>query len=247
LCCFGLYFFFAQATTKPFGLTHIQNMNILNNVASALTGQPHGAGGRLMVQVVEARNLARKDILSKSDPYCELSIVQKHSLSILSSKQKTSTINNNQNPIWNQSFTLGVSNSEAELLKIKVWDNDPMSFDDEIGEVDIPLFSLRNGVPKDDWYQLFPAKGGTIHLIITAQGFGMGGGQMPGAYPQAGGYPQQQGYPQQGYPQQGYPQQGYPQQPGYGAAYPQPGMAYPPAQPGYPPAGYPGGQPGGYY
>jgi len=223
-------------------------MNIFNNIASSLSGGPHGGQGRIMVQVVEARNLARKDLLSKSDPYCELSIIHKHSLSILTSSQKTTTINNNQNPIWNQTFTLNVTNSETELLKVKCWDNDPMSFDDVIGEVDIPLFSLRNGVPKDEWYQLFPAKGGSIHLIICAQGFGTGGpmGAQAGPYgvPQAGGYgggyPQQQGYPMQqgGYPMQqpmqpGYPMQGgYGMQSGYGAG-------------GYPPAGYPGGP--GYY
>ena len=51
-------------------------------------------------------------------------------------------------------------------------------------------------MPKDDWYQLFPAKGGAVHLILTAQGFGMGGapGMQQGAY----------GAPQAGYPQAGY-------------------------------------------
>ena len=223
-------------------------MNILNSVVNKMGGgSGHGQGGRLQVQVVEARNLARKDLFSKSDPYCVLSVVSKHSIGLLTNSQKTTTINNNQNPIWNQTFVLPVSNSESELLKIKVWDNDPMSFDDEIGEVDIPLFSLQNGVPKNDWFQLSPAKGGAVHLIITAQGFGMGAGMgaQAGGYgvPQAGypqqGYPQAGGYPQQGYPQQGYPQAGYPQA-GYPQGYPQAG--YP--QAGYPQPGYPSG---GYY
>lgn len=126
-------------------------MNIINNVVDKLSGgTAHGGSGRLMVQCIEARNLARKDILcmflvtlafivlsnlvtAKSDPYCVLSIVSKHSVGLLTSTQKTSTINNNQNPVWNQSFTFNVNNAEGELLKVKVYDNDPLSFDDEIG------------------------------------------------------------------------------------------------------------------
>ena len=72
-------------------------------------------------------------LIAKSDPYCVFSIVSKHSVGLLTSTQKTSTINNNQNPVWNQSFTFNVSNPDTELLKCKVYDNDPLSFDDEIG------------------------------------------------------------------------------------------------------------------
>ncbi len=49
-------------------------MNIINDIAGKLGGH-HGSGGRVMVQVVEARNLARKDILcmfSHSFSYMEL-------------------------------------------------------------------------------------------------------------------------------------------------------------------------------
>jgi hypothetical protein len=218
---------------------HTPTMNIINNVVDKLSGQSHNGGsGRLTVQCIEARNLARKDLLSKSDPYCVFSIVHKHSMSMLASHQKTTTINNNQNPVWNQTFTFNVGNAETELLKVKVYDNDPLSFDDEIGEVDIPLFALHNGMPKDDWYQLFPAKGGALHLVLTAQGFGMVGGMVQQAQPY--GMPQAGGYAQPVY--MGAPMQ----QPGYGVPVAQP-MYGAPAQPyGYAPQpGYP--PQGGYY
>ncbi len=83
-------------------------------------------------------------IIAKSDPYCVLSVVKKHDFSLFGSTQKTSVINNNQNPVWNQSFSLNVSNPEAEILKIKVYDNDPLSFDDEIG-TSIAVFSYYLG------------------------------------------------------------------------------------------------------
>eukprot|EP00026_Physarum_polycephalum_P015305 Phypoly_transcript_15949.p1 GENE.Phypoly_transcript_15949~~Phypoly_transcript_15949.p1 ORF type:complete len:167 (+),score=16.14 Phypoly_transcript_15949:68-568(+) len=152
-------------------------MNILSN----LLGGNKGQGGQLQVTVVQARHLARKDLLSKSDPYCILRVGRKHDFPLqgaLGTHYKTTTINNNQDPMWNQSFTLPVSNSEQELLRIQVYDEDPgfgKLNDDLIGEVDIPLFSLQNGVPKDEWYQLSPAKGGAIRLILCANGFGMMG------------------------------------------------------------------------
>jgi len=229
-------------------------MDMVEKLAGKVMGGHH-QGGHVTVQVVEARNLARKDLLSKSDPYCEVSVVSKHSISMLSSKQKTSVINNNQNPMWNQSFSLSVSNPETEMLKIKCWDNDPMSFDDLIGEVDVPLFQLYNGVPKDEWYQLYPPKGGSVHLIITAQGFGMQGGPqmgmgqgmgmgmgMQGGY-QQGGYQQGGGYPMQQRPMGYSPQQGGGYVPQAGGYPPMPSQGYPMQGGGYPPQGYNQGYP----
>lgn len=123
-----------------------------------------------------------------------------------------------------------------------------------LGEVDIPLFSLVNGVPKNEWYQLSPAKGGAVHLIITAQGFGTGapGGAMGVPYAQAGGAYMQPGM-QPGMMQPGMQPMMQPGMMQPGMMPMQPGMAYPQAAPygapmmGMPPAGYP--QPGypGYY
>jgi hypothetical protein len=62
---------------------------------------------------------------AKSDPYCILRVGRKHDFplqSALGTHYKTSVINNNQDPIWNQSFSLPVSNSEQELLKVQVYD-----------------------------------------------------------------------------------------------------------------------------
>jgi len=209
-----------------------------------------GGGGRLRVTVIEGRNLARKDVFSKSDPYCILSIHSKMDLSMFEHKQETTVINNNQNPCWNQTFYLNVRNAQTDLLKVRVFDKD-MIRDDLIGEVDIPLFNLMPGQPKEEWLQLSPANGGSIHLVVVAEGFGAQGGyggvpqaggypQAGGGYPQAGyggGYPQQQGFGQQQFPQggfplqQGFPQQGYPVQQGFGQQqFPQGGF---PPQGGY--------------
>jgi len=193
--------------------------------------QQHAQGGRLLVNVVEAKNLARKDILSKSDPYVVLSIHHKHDFTLFGSEYKSSVITNNQNPVWNQSFTLDIKNPDTDLLRIRVYDYDHLSFDDLIGTVDIPVFNLCMNTPKDDWYQLHPSSGGTIHLTLTAQGFG-----KPAQYPmaQAGGYPQY-APPMQPMPPMGQPMmQPYPPQYGYA-----PAPAPAPVPYGYPVASYP--------
>ena len=73
---------------------------------------------------------------------------------------------------WNQSFTLNIKNPETDLLRIRVYDYDHLSFDDLIGTADIPLFNLVMNAPKHDWFQLHPSKNGSIRLALTAQGFG---------------------------------------------------------------------------
>jgi len=241
-------------------------MDLLRGVMSSFGGTGgtggHARGGQLYVHLLEARNLARKDTFSKSDPYAVLSIHHKFDMSLFGSSQRSTTINNNQNPVWNQTFVLNVRNPEQDLLRIKVYDYDHLSFDDIIGTVDIPIFNLVANQPKDEWYQLHPTKGGQVHVILTAVGFGKQGQPQaggfaptigyppagyPSPYPPAGGYPQA-GYPSAGYPSAGYPQHhhhhhrppvGYPPT-AYGSSAPPYAAAPYPYQASYPPsAGYP--------
>jgi len=203
------------------------------NIGGGNIGSGNGRGGQLYVHLMEGRNLARKDTFSKSDPYAMLSIHHKFDMSLFGSSQRSTTINNNQNPVWNQTFVLNVRNPDSDLLRIKVYDYDHLSFDDLIGTLDVPLFNLAMNQPKDEWYQLHPTKGGQVHVILTAVGFGKPAYAQPGVMGPIG-YPPS-GYPSAGYPQAGYPQAGYPQ-----AGYPP--VGYPPV--GYPAAGY--AQAGGY-
>jgi len=185
------------------------------------------------INIVQARNLARKDLLSKSDPYCTISIHHRASLSLFGNTHRTSTIQNCQDPIWNQQFTLPVSNPDTDCIKIKCYDNDPLSFDDLIGEVDIPLLGLINGMPKDEWVQLQPIRGGSLHVVVTACGFNTGGAGAP--------YGMGMGMPQ---PMPGQMGMGMPMGAPMGGPYGQPMSGYPMGspygQPGYPMPGAPG-------
>jgi len=207
-------------------------MNALQGFINQVTGggSANRSGMSVNIDIVQGQNLARKDLFSKSDPYCTISIHHRASLSLFGNTHRTSTIPNNQNPYWNQQFNLPVSNPETDVIKIKVYDHDPLSFDDLIGEVDIPLLGLMNGMPKDEWLQLQPIRGGAIRLIVTAVGFNTGG--LGAAYPMGMGMgaPMGQPYAQPG--QMGMGQGMYPQ-PGYSMGAPMMGQNQPYAQPPY--------------
>jgi Ca2+-dependent lipid-binding protein len=59
------------------------------------------AQGRLRVTIVEAAKLVDKDKMDFNDPYVEVYIDEKQ-------KQKTATINNDERPVWNETFDLYV-------------------------------------------------------------------------------------------------------------------------------------------
>jgi len=57
------------------------------------------AHGTLEVTIVEGRNLKDQDIIGKNDAYVEVYLDKNY-------KQRTTIINDTDNPTWNQRFTL---------------------------------------------------------------------------------------------------------------------------------------------
>ena len=58
--------------------------------------------GTLEVTIVEGRHLKDEDIAGKNDAYVELYLDKDY-------KQRTTTVQNSNDPIWNEKFTLYVS------------------------------------------------------------------------------------------------------------------------------------------
>ncbi|KAG1148853.1 hypothetical protein G6F37_008977 [Rhizopus arrhizus] len=120
-------------------------------------------GGMLVVTVIEARKLHDKDIVSKNDPYVEVWINEKN-------KQRTSVINNTNNPVWNQTFTFPLEqDGNKHKLYLKVKDKDFIGSDD-IGEAKFDFADAFNGVAIDTWVDL-PAKlgltsHGEVHIYV---------------------------------------------------------------------------------
>eukprot|EP01118_Nematostelium_gracile_P011010 TRINITY_DN386_c0_g1_i1.p1 TRINITY_DN386_c0_g1~~TRINITY_DN386_c0_g1_i1.p1 ORF type:complete len:256 (+),score=106.33 TRINITY_DN386_c0_g1_i1:67-834(+) len=201
------------------------------------------------IRVIEARNLKSADLFSPSDPYVQIRLKGK----LFNAEKKVGkVINNNNNPIWNESFSI-TPKSPNDVVLLKIYDKD-VGLDDLLGKVELPVAQYLNRGAIDEWRPLRGKKGGPaqgeVHFVINyghssqtgyqqpvGQATPQGYGQQQQGYPQQQqqAYPQQQGgYQQQGYQQQAYPQQGYPQQ----QAYSQQATQKPQQQAGYQ-QGYP--------
>lgn len=70
----------------------------------------------LEVKVVRGKNLQKKDLMGKADPYVKLQLVN----TVLSktTRTKMSTLN----PEWNESFKLLVQDPKSQSLELQVYD-----------------------------------------------------------------------------------------------------------------------------
>ncbi|KFK26258.1 hypothetical protein AALP_AA8G223700 [Arabis alpina] len=97
--------------------------------------------GKLIVTVMKATNLKNKELIGKSDPYATI-----HILPLF--KYKTNAVENNLNPVWDETFELIVENKQNQSLTVEVFDKD-VGEDERLGVVKLPLSSLEGGVTKE--------------------------------------------------------------------------------------------------
>jgi len=125
----------------------------------------------ILARLVEARNLYRGESNTKSDPYAVLSIRHKHGFNLFpesAPKYKSYVINNQPNPVWNQSFAIQAHNLQSDVLKVKMYDHDVGTFNERIGNVEIPLQQLLSATqPIDQWYNLQHGHGGAVRIVLS--------------------------------------------------------------------------------
>ncbi|KAL2635565.1 hypothetical protein R1flu_007044 [Riccia fluitans] len=90
--------------------------------------------GRLTCRVIKAENLKNMELLSKSDPYVRLFVRPLF-------KYKTRVIDNNLNPVWDETFELGVEDHETQVIHFQVLDED-VGQDKTLGLVTFPISKL---------------------------------------------------------------------------------------------------------
>lgn len=124
------------------------------------------AQGRLRVTVVEAANLTDKDKTDFNDPYVEVYIDK-------AKKQKTSTIDNIERPVWNETFDFDLWPSN-EYLYVDVYDEDRGKKPDLIGSAKISLDDVVKKRQFDDWVKLPGLLGfgshGDVRIRMTFEG-----------------------------------------------------------------------------
>ncbi|XP_038646513.1 E3 ubiquitin-protein ligase NEDD4-like isoform X9 [Scyliorhinus canicula] len=98
----------------------------------------------LRVKLISGIDLAKKDIFGASDPYVKLSLYvadENRELALI----QTKTIKKTLNPKWNEEFLFRVNPQNHRLL-FEVFDENRLTRDDFLGQVDVPL----NHLPAED-------------------------------------------------------------------------------------------------
>ncbi|KAI4337298.1 hypothetical protein L6164_015731 [Bauhinia variegata] len=120
--------------------------------------------GVLSVTVISAEDLPSVDFMGKADPYVVLSLKKSEK------KFKTRVVNENLNPVWNQTFDFVVEDGVHEMLILEVWDHDTFG-KNKIGRV---LVTLTRVLIEGEVQGTFPIDGSksgtlTFHLKWTPQ------------------------------------------------------------------------------
>ncbi|CAA7039066.1 unnamed protein product [Microthlaspi erraticum] len=105
--------------------------------------------GTLDVKLVQAKDLANKDLIGKSDPYAVLFIRP-----LPDKTKKTKTISNSLNPIWNEHFEFIVEDVSTQHLTVRVFDDEGVGSSQLIGAARVTLNELVPGKVKDMWLKL---------------------------------------------------------------------------------------------
>ncbi|KAI3835455.1 hypothetical protein MKX03_034545 [Papaver bracteatum] len=105
--------------------------------------------GKLSVTVIKANDLKNAEMIGKSDPYAAIFIRPIF-------RYKTKTIDNNLNPVWNQTFELIAEDKETQSLIIEVFDED-VGQDQRLGIAKLPLVDLEPETSKEISIRLLPA------------------------------------------------------------------------------------------
>ncbi|XP_009776433.1 calcium-dependent lipid-binding protein isoform X1 [Nicotiana sylvestris] len=104
--------------------------------------------GKLIVTVVKANGLKNHEMIGKSDPYVVVYIRPLF-------KVKTKTIDNNLNPVWDQTFELIAEDKETQSLIVEVFDKD-VGQDQRMGVAKLPLNELVAETAKEIELRLLP-------------------------------------------------------------------------------------------
>ncbi|XP_023249895.1 rasGAP-activating-like protein 1 isoform X1 [Seriola lalandi dorsalis] len=105
----------------------------------------------LRCQVIEARDLAPRDISGTSDPFARV-IFNNHSA-------ETSIIKKTRFPHWGETLELDFDPeelSEEGTVTVEVWDWDMVGKNDFLGKVEIPFACLHKTPLLEGWFRLLP-------------------------------------------------------------------------------------------
>merc|ERR1712013_592310 len=92
--------------------------------------------GKLLVNLIKAKELIKADVMGKSDPYATLVYGNQ--------KFKTKTVKNSLEPLWNHEVTFDIPEGKCKNVLIEVFDADKFGKDKSIGKLDLQVADLVN-------------------------------------------------------------------------------------------------------
>jgi len=118
--------------------------------------------GTLEVLVGAGRRLKDEDTCGKNDAYVEVYLDKKY-------KQRTTTISNTNDPVWNERFSFNIHNGD-DHIHFDVYDDD-IGDKDSIGSCKVKLKHVFDDGKFDEWVKLPSMFGlsshGEIHIIMN--------------------------------------------------------------------------------
>jgi len=139
------------------GLTSAAGSGALSGAMA--TKEPIDLKGTFIFSPIEGKFLSDQGLIGKMDPYCKVT------LGFHSGKTSVAK-DEGLHPVWNDAITLERKHNE-EFAKIKVKDNDKITFNDNIGEAKIPLHEVALKGASSQWYPIFKKEKQTGEILVN--------------------------------------------------------------------------------
>ena len=114
--------------------------------------------GVAKINLIKAADLIKADIIGKSDPYAVLT----HG----SQKDKTKTVKNSQDPVWNHVSEFKTPDNNSRTFDIEVFDSDKIGRDKSLGKLSLDILDVLELDESEDgkWFSLSGVKSGKVLL-----------------------------------------------------------------------------------